>query len=345
MSIPSVLKRLVVRFLTTDPIVALTSRSSGWATVFMMHRIRFGDLGTPGHDPVGLRETLGWLRRRRYEILDLEDLFKRLSGDGPPPHRAVAFTLDDGYVEQALPAARLFAEFDAPATTFLATGFLDRELWLWWDQLEYVFANTHCSQISIPIGDAVLALDLGSDGAKATSLAILTERCKLLPEAEKLRTICTFSALAEVPIPLDPPPVYRPMTWDEARQAEALGMRFGPQTVTHPILSQTDDRQSRYELVHSWERVVAELRRPLPIFCYPNGLPTDFGPREIRVLEELGLQGSVAGTAGFPSTANFHSPGQRFRLPRVAYSDSLWNNIQNIGGLERTKMALRGAAS
>ena len=63
-----------------------------------------------------------------------------LSGDGPPLNRAVAFTIDDGYVEQATVAAPVFAEFDCPVTTFVTSGFLDRALWFWWDQIEYVFA-------------------------------------------------------------------------------------------------------------------------------------------------------------------------------------------------------------
>lgn len=343
MTRPPLLKRLVVQLLTTDPIVALASRSAGWATLFMMHRLARPDLGLPGHDPAVLRQTLAWLRAHKYEILDLETLYRRLAGEGAPLRRAVVFTLDDGYLEQVETAAPIFAEFDAPSTTFLATGFIDRELWLWWDQIEYILDTSTEKRIDIAVGSQRFSLDLATPTSRARCSVQLAEACKRIPEEDKAAVLARLAAAAGVDLPSQPPPKYQPISWDMAREAEKKGMRFGAQTVTHPILSMTDASQSRLEIERSWQRVKDEVRHPVPVFCYPNGTPLDYGPREVAVLEELNFIGAVSSTTGF-AEVGAAIDGARFRLPRFAYGDTVATNVQFMSGVERWKMALRRMA-
>ena len=76
---------------------AVPRDTRGVATVFMLHRFRDDERGVQGTDPAGLCKGLESLRRRRYEFLGLEEVYRRLAGEGPPLRRAVAFTIDDGY--------------------------------------------------------------------------------------------------------------------------------------------------------------------------------------------------------------------------------------------------------
>src|ERR1700687_2210294 len=109
----------------------------GLAVVFMLHRFRDKERRVGGHAPDSVRSGLEYLRREHYELLPLDEIFRRLAGDGTGLARAIAFTMDDGYLDQAEIGASLFAEFDCPVTTFVSTGFLDRQVWLWWDRVEY----------------------------------------------------------------------------------------------------------------------------------------------------------------------------------------------------------------
>ena len=79
------------------------------------------------------------------------------------------------------------------------------------------------------------------------------------------------------------------------RASERKGMQFGPHTVTHPILSRAPQANMREELATSWARLRTEAEGAVPIFCYPNGQPGDYGEREVRVLRELGLRAAVTG--------------------------------------------------
>ena len=110
----------------------------GVATIFMLHRFTATGSG-PGHSVTLLTEQLAHLRRQRYRLIGLPELLAELAEAGRPLPPTVAFTVDDGYADFATLAAPVFAEFDCPVTVFLATGFLDGELWLWWDRVRCSF--------------------------------------------------------------------------------------------------------------------------------------------------------------------------------------------------------------
>ncbi len=335
-------KRVLLRALTLPGASApFYPLMRGRATILMLHRFRDPELGTVGHDPEALRQSLAHLRRHRYPLLSLQELFNRLA-DGGVPTRAVAFTIDDGYLDHATVAAPIFAEFDCPVTTFLTTGFLDGLLWFWWDRVDYVFRHTDASEVTVQLGSERLVCATTGPAGRRAQLDLI-ERCKEVPETEKLAAIGRLASAAGVEVPDRPPSQYAPMSWDQARASERNGMTFGPHTVTHPVLSRISDDQSARELTDSWKRLRAELQYPVPVFCYPNGRLGDFGEREIAVLRSLGIAGGVVGVPGYAETARFRSsPEAPFVVPRFAYSGDLPALLQCVGGVERAKQILRG---
>jgi peptidoglycan/xylan/chitin deacetylase (PgdA/CDA1 family) len=314
------------------------------ATIFMLHRFRDPALGIEGTDPEALRRALAWLRQRNYPLLSLNELFLRLAS-GTVPDRAVAFTIDDGYFDQATVAAPIFAEFDVPVTTFLTSGFLDRTLWFWWDRIEYAFEHTVRTGVELDVGTGELTYRWADPAERRRAQADFTERCKRVPDADKHEAIARLAQALDVELPVLAPERYAPMSWDDARRVERSGMTFGPHTVTHPIMAQTSDRQAEHEIAESWRRLQAELSRPDPIFCYPNGGPTDFGPREIQACRKAGLLGAVVGTPGYADPAFFRqSPESPYLVRRFSLPDELPLMAQYACGLERVKDLLRGGA-
>jgi len=345
------LARMVLRRIKSVALRALTAGgirgafrplTRNAAVVFMLHRFRDPERSVKGYEQAVVRELLEFLRRERYRLVDLEALFRSLRGEAPPLQHAVAFTIDDGYREHATVASPVFAEFDCPVTTFVATGFLDEKIWFWWDQIEYVLTRTSRRELSLEIGDEVVHYSLTSAAERHAAQEDFTGRCKTMTEARKHDVIRLLSDRAEVRLPTLPPPEYAPMTWSQLRECERRGMRFGPHTVTHPILARTDDAQARLEIVESWARLRAEAAHPTPIFAYPNGQLGDFGDREFRVLREAGFLGAVTGAAGFATARRHHTPNGPFLMPRFPFPDSLTHLIQQVGGLERLKFLIRG---
>jgi len=317
----------------------------GRATVFMLHRFDCPDVGVHGHDHGFLRQALEYLRRNKYELTSIRELYERLAHGAQSDTRAVAFTIDDGYFDQAQIAAPIFAEFDCPVTTFVTTGFLDQQLWFWWDQIEFIFQTARCSVISVSIGSKPCHYQMDDPGSRAESMADFTGYCKILKTEERHQAIISLAEAADVEVPLNPPARYVPMTWEALRVAEGQGMEFGPHTVTHPILSQSSDAQSVCEVNQSWEKLRREAKNPVPVFCYPNGQFTDFGEREIQIVEQAGLCGAVSGVPGyFDRRQVMNDAKERFRARRFAFPDNMADLIQYVSGIERAKQLMRGEA-
>ena len=334
------IKSSLVTALSTGPFAGLLRPlTRGTAVVFMLHRFADPARGITGDDPSRVRELLAWLRRERYRLLALPDVLGHLAAGTVPP-RTVAFTLDDGYAEQADIAGPLFAEFDCPVTTFVTTGFLDGALWFWWDQIEYVFERSARPTITPELDGARLTYDLGDAARRSVAQAAFVDHCKAVPEARKIAWISELARAAEVALPERPPTRYAPMSWDDLRGCERRGMTFGPHTVTHPILARVSADQAQREIDDSWARLRSEARSPAAVFAYPNGQPGDFGPRDFDVLRAAGLA-AVTGIAGFATSRRYRDGDGAFLVPRFAFPDSLPYVAQIVGGLERLKSLLR----
>ena len=315
---------------------------SNYATVFMMHRFTNSDRGIEGFDPGQLRKGLDYLRRNKYELLSLEDLFSRLAGNGPVLNGAVVFTIDDGYIDHAEIAAPIFAEFDCPVTTFVTTGFLDGQLWMWWNKIEFIFLNTDHRSADVCLGGDTFRYDLKCHEDVIAAQQDFVARCKFLEDEEKLKAIACFAESAEVDLPASPPAMYEPMSWDDARSCERKGMTFGPHTVTHPVLSRTTFERAEWEINESWRRLCEEVRSPVPVFCYPNGQWPDFGSREIEIFRKIGLSGSVVGEPGFADPITFRRDNDEpYKLRRMSYPDTHSDLIQYVCGIERCKQLMR----
>lgn len=314
---------------------ALRPLLHGRASVFMLHRFRNPDLSIDGHDPRSIRSLLAFLRREGFEFVALRSVFEALHSDRPLAG-AVAFTIDDGYADQAHVAGPLFSEFDCPVSTFLCTGFLDGQFWMWWDRVEHALERTKRCQLDLP------GISLRWDGppARLAEQRRVVEYIKRLPETEKRPFVDSLAVVAEVELPATPPARYAPMSWDDARRCEERGMSFGPHTLTHAILSTADAEQSRREIEGSRQRLREELRSPDPVFCYPNGQADDFGDRECGTLKELGFAGAVTGLPGYAEAGS--GAYWPYRINRFSFTEDEIDLLQCVSGFEQLKTMLRG---
>jgi peptidoglycan/xylan/chitin deacetylase (PgdA/CDA1 family) len=321
---------------------ALSSVLGTVASIFMMHRFSSPEDGVDGHNPAKVRAVLSHLRKQGYDLMPLQEMFRRLRS-GEPLRRAIAFTIDDGYFDQASIAASIFAELDCPVTIFVTTGFLDGKNWLWWDQIQYACEKTAKRQLTVCLGREQRPLTLESMLARRRAAREINLWCQDVSNADRVATLTNLLGDAEVELPVVPPRRFAPLSWEEARQLEKRGVTFGPHTVTHPILSSTSDEHAKFEISTSWNRVCDELASPVPIFCYPHGRIRDFGPRETTEVRHLGLWGGVQGVPGRFHPDDFREAPAICAVPRFPFSDNLTDVLQCVSGLERVKAWLRGA--
>jgi len=89
-------------------------------------------------------------------------------------------------------------------------------------------------------------------------------------------------------------------------------IEIGSHSATHPILSSITDDESREELRRSRAEIEEGMGRGVSAFCFPNGLPGDFRPSQVRQVEDAGYTCSVTADFGMVK-----SGGDRFQLPRI----------------------------
>ena len=336
------LKRIALQLLVATPAVSACRRLlTNRATIFMLHRFRAGEPVVSGHDPDLLRAALEYLRKHRYPLIGISELFRRLGAGEPIPDGSVAFTIDDGYFDQATVGAPVFSAFDCPVTTFVTTGFLDGDVWFWWDQIEYIFRTTALNAVRMEWDGSDLEYDLSTPASRDSATGDFIARCKRLRDGDMRSVIHVLAERSDVALPEAAPPEYAPMSWHQLRKCESGGMTFGPHTVTHPILANTDNSQSEQELRESWTRLREEASDPVSVFCYPNGTLADFGDREIKTLKTIGFIGAVTGVPGYASHDAFDDC--RFYANRYVFPPSLAYFIQHASGFERLKDMARGA--
>ncbi|HVH68729.1 MAG TPA: polysaccharide deacetylase family protein [Gemmatimonadales bacterium] len=309
----------------------------GLLSIFTLHRFANPDLGRSGHDPTALREHLAFLRRNRYRLVGLKEVLRLLEdGNGRWSAPTVAFTVDDGYAGFAQLAAPIFAEFDCPVTLFVTTGFLDGQLWFWWDRVSHLFEHTRRCTLSLSLNGEEWAYHWSTPGEQAWARQDALARLEWVAGPEREAVIDSLSQQLDVELPGSPPPAYAPISWDDVRRTAKLGATFGPHTVTHPILSLATDEACEWEIRESYRRLREETDACVPIFCYPNGERRAFGRREIETVRRAGLEGALTTVPDYA-----RSYGQRFTIPRFPYPDDRAHLVHTVAGLVRLKRMLR----
>jgi peptidoglycan/xylan/chitin deacetylase (PgdA/CDA1 family) len=255
---------------------------------------------------------------------------------------SVAFTMDDGFWDQAEIGAEIFLAEDCPVTIFVITDFLDGKLWPWDDRLAWVFEHTRQTRLDGAHLGIHTPLQLASQMDRAVALRKVRAHCKQLPREPVESILSQLSTLLEVEVPVSPPRRHRPMTWDAVRSLAARGVDFGPHSRSHYILSRLGDEAARAEIQGSWSRLRAELPAPAPVFAWPTGRAADFSERDIQLVKSLGLIGAVATDDNYASAGDAE---QMYRLRRFAMPASIEDAVQYASWVERFKQLARGERS
>lgn len=250
-----------------------------------------------------------------YEVMRLVDMAERLRCGKKLPERAVAITFDDGYASNYELAFPVLSELGLPATIFLATGFLDGDAPLWFQQVD---------------------LALG----KASGIEHELARLKRLPDevmrAEVQRMLEVSSGL---PLAEDEPSVMRPMTWAQAREMrESSWIDFGGHTHTHPILARCRVEKQRWEMEMCRDRMLAELGAAPQVFAFPNGGADDCTAETLQLLRETGFTSAWTMMSGRARGAE-----SMMMLPRYGAPESVWETEATVSGAFELIRRWRGA--
>lgn len=291
-------------------------RLRGTGTILMLHRVLAEDAqaALPHRNPLCIGKPafgnlLHWLKQH-FDCVPLTELLDPTGpADGPP---RLALTFDDGWRDNAEHAFPLLQQHGLPASIFLATDFIGSPRRFWWESIGETLWGSFGAEAREQLGARLCQhLDLPDELRKACfgqrrslALAQFLQHLKGLPPT-------TLQALAD---DCPPPPGPHAMDWRQVQALEDSGLvRFGPHGASHAILTNLDDDSLEAELRRSHEALAAHCRRPLPVYCYPNG---DHDARVCAALGRLGYSQALGTRPGLCRSRQAAS----LSLPRIDVS-------------------------
>lgn len=331
------LSQAAINLLTSKPVCRLMQPlRKNVVPVFLLHRFADESRGIRGHSQAHLETALTYLKKNNYNVVSVRQVVEALiSGESLPP-KAVAFTLDDGFYDQANLALPVFESYQAPVTVFLATDMQDQHYWSWDYKLEYVFNHTSHQSLELNLGEGVTQVAFVNSEDKRYLIRTLRKLNKRLPNQDAELAVKTYAERLEVSLPAEAPDEYQPISWQRARSLESRYIEFGPHTQRHPILAQVSHEQAKQEIVGSWRALQANVANPVPVFCYPSGRKgVDFGAREQELVKQAGLIGALSADPGYVHLRKNNN--NLYALKRFSFPDDLAHFKQYCSWLEYAK--------
>lgn len=256
--------------------------------IFVFHRV------LPAPDPlfpdevdtVAFDRMLGWIASW-FRILPLAEGIAQLRR-GELPARAAAITFDDGYADNLTQALPILQRHHAPATLFVATGFLDGGR-MWNDTVIEAVRRTPLTHLDLGAID-MGRVAVGSVAEKRRAIGELIPRIKHLPPLARERHVAAVAEASQATLPDD-----LMMASAQLREWHRAGMGVGAHTVTHPILATTDAETARQEMLDSKRWLEALLGERIGLFAYPNGKPgQDYRAEHAGLAADVGFDAALA---------------------------------------------------
>ncbi len=303
----------------------------GIASILMFHRI------ISSHDrqrssfnkalevtPEYLENCINYLKKNDYTIVSLDDIYNMLLYKKKPANRMVAFTFDDGYVDNYTLALPVFKKYNVPFTIYITTCFPEGNALLWWYLLEDLILNNDHLNFQI------------HNMAFNFHCTTMPEKMRTFYEIRKniLNSVSRTDLLSRLKQIFDPYkiPLYRKteelaLTWQQIRRlSKEPGVVIGAHTLNHLVLSKLSASEAEDEISGSKKILEAKLDMEIRHFAYPFGDKSDAGMREFDIINKYDFR--TATTARVGNIFSSHS-NQLHCLPRIIIDGEL-----NMGNMQ-----------
>lgn len=289
------------------------------------------DVLRPGEVDAALFEAQVRFLSRHFTLMTVSDATRALR-EGTLPRRAACITFDDGYADNWTVAHPILARHQAPATIFVATGYLNGGRMFSDTVIEFV---RRCSGPTLDLSAVEMGVHpVGTPEQRRAAISALQVQLKYLaPDAREAQLRRMLDAHPVGPLPQD-----LMLTDAQLRALADAGHEIGGHTVHHTVLTTLTPDDARAQVQQGRQQLEALLGRPVRSFAYPNGRPQrDYDASHARMLRELGFDAAVSTSAGVAM------PGaDLFQLPRY----TPWGRSMTLFAARLMKNArMRGAVA
>jgi peptidoglycan/xylan/chitin deacetylase (PgdA/CDA1 family) len=257
----------------------------------------------------------GFLERvsRIFGVIPLEEFIDAHLA-GKKIKNAMVLTFDDGYRNTYRYAFPVLREMGLPFAVFVTTGFIDSDMVLWNDRLEFAVASTR--QRVLPAGILAREASLATPDERQAAILELKEVLKRKPRDEAaglVDALCELLGTDSASPKLDD---VRFLKSAEVAELAAANVAIGGHSVTHPVLSRESRERVSREVLDCKKRLEEITAKPVTSFAYPNGRREDFSDIVKETLIAAGYR------AAFTTIHGVCRPGDNsLELRRIAFNN------------------------
>jgi peptidoglycan/xylan/chitin deacetylase (PgdA/CDA1 family) len=243
--------------------------------------------------------------RERCAVMSLDDLAEAARQGALPP-RAVAVTLDDGYLDNFDVASPILERSGVPAMFFVTTADLEQPREFWWDTVRRIVLEEPELPGEIVVGlDPSLRVSLGGPDERRHALRAIHGALRCLDARRRDDAVRDIRASLE----RHTGPSLRPMAAAEVRTlAGRPGHTIGAHTVRHLSLPAQDRATQLSEMRECRETLETLLERPVTRIAYPFGEASS---------ETVAIAAAAGFTVGVVVDGELDAPLDLLRLPRI----------------------------
>jgi peptidoglycan/xylan/chitin deacetylase (PgdA/CDA1 family) len=297
---------------------SLFPAAAGRGVIFTLHHVlpkqgssRFDPNAILSVTPEFLDIAILTTRARGMTPVHLHDLVSLLA-DPSDKRKFVAFTLDDGYRNNAEFAAPVFRKYGIPYTIFITAGFVERSRSIWWETAAAL--TRKASSFRFDFGNGPESVNTTTTARKFAAFDRLASFVGTTDEDEAVRRLDDAAAPHEI----DPMAIVDDLIMNEAelRQlAQDPLVHFGAHTLTHVNLKRVSAKRLNKEIGGSTEAVERYVGTRPCSFSYPYGWSSAAGEREARAAAKAGFSVAVTTQPGVLGRSSITQPTL---LPRVS---------------------------
>lgn len=321
----TLLKRVAIRGALEATRLISRAGVMPWArergAIFTLHHVRpnrsepFAPNAHLSVTPEFLAATIEGLLKDGYVPVALDSLPSRLA-DATCKERFFAFTLDDGYRNNAEFALPVFERFRVPFTVFVAGGLVDRTHTIWWETAEALIRKS--DSFTFDYGHGLEVRPTRTTAQKHAAFAPLHRAIS----SERQDTAIAALNHEAIAHGIDPFAIVDELVMNE-EELRALAAHplatLGAHTISHANLIAVDAERLTYELEASAERVAAITGRRPASFAYPYGDARACGPREFAAARACGFSVAVTTQPGVLTAAAMAEPTSLRRISLNGY--------------------------
>lgn len=306
-----------MHFSGLDALAAPLLRGEG--AIFCLHEVRPPQVQFQGFEPnyqlavspEFLDDVISMAKRQSYALVSLSELVDHLKAHGKS-RRIAVFTLDDGYINNAVLAAPVFRAHSCPYTIFVAPGFAEGRTILWWLELERIIASSR----------QVRGMPTETLQQKWFAFSALDRQARDLSEHDQRSFVAQLAQDCGIDWKSNTRTAM--MDWEALRilSQDPLST-IGAHTLEHYAVKRLSSEQALHEMVASKKQIEQQLGKPADFFAYPYGDREQAGPRDFSLAEKAGFSASVTTRKGVITREHRHHLQS---LPRIMVSGRYQNS-------------------